>query len=154
MIDKGKRNTPSSETYPTSHTVEHTNYSTLKIPSTMMNKAEFRQACEQFEKDFALRAFYIRRQIEEEDKNFVFLGSTTARAVFTEQLKTAHEDKIAELLEASRQELELMYFGPEGRPAEENASGKETPVVSITAKQKTKSDFWQQVRMTYLSIFW
>lgn len=121
----------------------------------MMNKAEYSQAREQFEKDFSLRAFHIRYQVEQEDKNFVFLGSDAARAVFTAQLKASHEAKIADLLEASRQEMELMYFGPEGRPAEKEEPGKkETPVIPITIKKEAAADFWNKVRTAYLSIYW
>ena len=120
----------------------------------MMNKAEYRQAREQFEKDFALRAFHIRYQIEQDDKNFVFLGSDAARAVFAAQLKASHEARIAELLEATRQEMELMYFGPGGRPAEEATPHQETPVIPISTKQETTAGFWRKLQTAYMSIFW
>jgi hypothetical protein len=120
----------------------------------MINKNEYREAREQFEKDFALRAFHIRYQIEQEDKNFVFLGSTAARVIFTDQLKASHEAKIAELLKVSRLELELTYFGPEGRPVEENTQVKETPVIPITARQERKPGFWRKMQTVYMSIFW
>lgn len=119
-----------------------------------MNKAEYRQAREQFEKGFALRAFHIRYQIEQEDKNFVFLGSTAARSVFTEQLKASHEAKIAKLLEASRQELELTFFGPEGLCEEENTSLRETPVTPISAQPAVEPGFWRKMQTVYMSIFW
>lgn len=120
----------------------------------MMNKAEYRQARAQFEKDFALRAFYIRHQIEQEDTNFVFLGSTAARKHFANQLKASREAKITELLEASRRELELMYFGPEGRPAEENAPVKEAPVIPNTSPPAAEHGFWRKMQAVYLSVFW
>lgn len=118
-----------------------------------MNKAEYREAREQFEKDFALRAFYIRRQIEQEDANFVFLGSTAARHVFTEQLKASHEAKIAELLEVSRKELELLYFGADGAQEEEKAKHQEAPLVKLTPAPAEVSR-WQRFKFAWLAAFW
>jgi len=118
-----------------------------------MNKAEYREAREQFEKDFALRAFHIRRQIEQEDAKFVFLGTDAARHNFTEQLKASHEAKIAELLEVNRQELELIYFGTDGLREEETTVQTEATVVPI-APAPVETSRWQRFRFAWLAAFW
>lgn len=121
-----------------------------------MNKAEYRQACEQFDKDFALRAYYIRQQFEQADANFIFMGTTEARARVAAQLKASHEAKIEELLADSRRELELIYFGAEGRKPVEQADTDHC-AVEVNPVMTTKapaSGFWQRAQRAYLTIFW
>ncbi|WP_020567360.1 hypothetical protein [Neolewinella persica] len=122
-----------------------------------MNKAEYRQACEQFDKDFALRAYYIRQQFEQADVNFIFMGTAEARARVAAQLKASHETKIDEMLADSRRELELIYFGPEGREevAEKHDDKKIVPdIPSATVVKMEAPGFWLRLQRAYLAAFW
>jgi hypothetical protein len=122
-----------------------------------MNKAEYRQACEQFDKDFALRAYYIRQQFEQADLNFIFMGTAEARARVAAQLKASHETKIEEMLADSRRELELIYFGAEGRAgmAEKHPDktiAAKTPSAVVTNVEAPS--FWSRLQRAYLATFW
>jgi len=121
-----------------------------------MNKAEYRQACEQFDKDFALRAYYIRQQFEQADHNFIFMGTAEARARVAAQLKASHETKIEELLAESRRELELIYFGPAGREEAASRHGDKkigTDISSAAVVKMETPGFWLRLQRAYLAAF-
>ncbi|MTB50564.1 hypothetical protein [Lewinella sp. W8] len=118
-----------------------------------MTKQEYRNLREQFDKDLALREYYLRQYYEREYRQFVFMGTHAQRESMLAQWKAANEDRIKLQLEDARRELELQYFGPEGLK-EETPAPESVTLAAVPKTPVVEPGLGERLRKAYLTLFW